>query len=188
MSADPPVGLAQSQSAQIDDRLVTMLDLARRQGGRGTLVSRRKLWRFCFSAFREWSGLQLTNDPPIVEVPALTHTELADLLQLAASMPAVIRDLLKMHRVSRVTKRKLTLLRQEWSGDREAMLVELHQLALNGANSELKKAQDALSLAEQDHSRGNRDSAIAQRTRMVVAQVRIVDALTSQLHTLSMRS
>lgn len=188
MSADPPVALARAQVPDVQDRLVATLDLARRQGGRGTLVSRRRLWRFCFSAFREWSGLQLTRDEPVVTVAALTHDELAELLQLAASQPAVIRDLLKMHRVSRVTKRKLTLLRREWSDERVAMLIELHQLALNAANSELHKAQAALGLAEKDGSRGNRENAIAQRARMVVAQVRVVDALTAQLHALSPKS
>lgn len=185
--SDPPVGMAQPNSGG-KDKLATALTKARQFGTRGTLRSRRELWRFCAVAYRDWSGIQLVRDPPLDEPAPLTTLEVAELLALANEVPTVIRDLLQMHREARVTKRQITLRQHQWSAERLGMLIELHELALFGAGSEKEKARRAYMKTAAGPRSGNYDARCKQRERMVIACQRQIDLLESQLQALRPKS
>lgn len=185
--SDPPVGQAQPKSGG-KDKLAAMLTRARQHGTRGTLRTRRELWRFCAVAYRDWSGIQLVRDPPLEEPEPLTKLELAELLTLADELPTVIRDLLQLHRQASVTRRQITLRQHHWSAERLGMLIELHELALFGAGAEKEKARRAYMRTAAESRTGNYDARCKQRERMVIECQRQIDLLESQLQALRPKS
>jgi hypothetical protein len=161
-----------------------MLDAARRQGGRGTLRQHRQLWRYCVVAFRDWHGGHLVStDQPIITVQPLSKKELVDLLQLAEELPALIRDLMKLHSQSRIDRRQVVLKTLQWSDDRRQMLIDLHRFALFAAGVELDKAKRSFEKASADFNRGNYAESCAQRQKMVTACERQIATLEDQLGT-----
>lgn len=185
MSTPLPIGMAMPGRDVEPDTLRTMLDAARRQGGRGTLRQHRELWRYCVAAFRDWYGGHLVStDQPIITAQPLSKKELVDLLQLADELPALIRDLLKLHAQSRMDRRQVALKTLQWSDDRRHMLIELHRLALFAAGVEHGKAQRAFEKASADFNRGNYAESCAQRQKMVTACQRQIATLEDQLSTL----
>jgi hypothetical protein len=170
------------------DTLRTRLEEARRQGARGTLTTHRRLWRYCSQAFRDWCGGQLIRDAPILEVQPLTNLEMAELLQLAREVPAVIRDLLKLQVESRISRRHMVLRKLAWSPERQQMLVELHRIALFAAGVELGKAKIAFERATADLNRGNYERSCEQRQRMVTCYETQIASLEDQLQSLTSRS
>ena len=148
MSKESHVGIAQSQRAPSHDSLALTLEETRRNVHASTLPRRRALWRYCTIAYRDWLGIQLVEDAPIIKVEPLTKLELVELLQLADEVPTVVRDLLRLRKEARISQRKITLRKQEWAAPRVAMLVELHQLALFAAGAEYAKARKAYEKAQ----------------------------------------
>lgn len=181
-----PIGFAQSDTTVEDsDSLPRTLHRARRLGTGGTLPVHRQLWRYCGQAFRDWYGGQLAMDQPVIAAVALTKLEIAELLQLAEEMPAVIRDLLRLREQARTSKHKLALSRLEWSPERRQMLIELHRIALFCGGVQLNRARQARDRAVQDRKRGNYERSCQQRERMVAECLRQIATLESQLHALT---
>jgi len=188
VSKESHVGIAQSQRAPSHDSLALTLEETRRNVHASTLPRRRALWRYCTIAYRDWLGIQLVEDAPIIKVEPLTKLELVELLQLADEVPTVVRDLLRLRKEARISQRKITLRKQEWAAPRVAMLVELHQLALFAAGAEYAKAQKAYEKALKDTRRGNYEASCLHRAKMITACERQIATLQAQLHALTARS
>lgn len=184
-----PMGMAiPAEEAAGRDSLRTRLEEARRDGMRGTITTNRRLWRYCAQAFRDWCGGQLITDAPLIDVQPLTNLEMAELLQLARDIPAVIRDLLKLHTQSRTSQRQIALRTLAWSTERHQMLIELHRIALFSAGVQLGKAQVALDRVRADHARGNYEASCDHRERMVTCYENQIVTLEDQLQALTGRS
>lgn len=170
------------------DSLRTRLEEARRQGPRGTVITNRRLWRYCSQAFRDWCGGQLITDAPVIEVRPLSNLEMAELLQLAREAPAVIRDLLTLHAQAHVSQRQMKLRTLAWSTERHEMLIELHRIALFSAGVQRGKAHAALQRVLADHARGNYEASCDHRRRMVICYENQIATLEDQLQSLTARS
>lgn len=182
---DVPLGaLAAADDEGGEDTLVAMLDHARRQGGRGSLRARRRIWRYCEQAFRDWHGLHLLADAPIVRERALSKVEMVELLRVAEQCPTVIRDLLRLHRQAAQSRQRVSLRELRWSADRRHRLIELHQLALFTAGVELERARQSRAAGARDLRRGNYRESCAQREKMVTYYTRQIAVLEEQLSAL----
>jgi hypothetical protein len=165
------------------DELLEQLTAARARAGRGNIRQRRKLWRFCARAFREWHGVQTVADAPIVLERRLTPAELAAWIRLAEDLPAVARDVLKLQRAAASAGKRIKLSDVRWSDERRKMLLELHHFALLGAHQEAERARASHRLAVLEKAHFS-DAGREQRRRMVVAAERVCLQLSEQLQSL----
>lgn len=151
----------------------------RRLSGRGNLHDARRLWRVTERAFAEWRGLELTDGEGLaVAVAPLRSSELAELIEFAHEQPGAVRDLLKMRVEARRQGKRVVTRHQPWPRERQAMLVELHLLALAAARRELQRARQAYAACQyRDRERGNYTARMVQRNRMVKNCLGRVEAL-----------
>lgn len=165
------------------DELLEQLTLARARSGRGSIHQRRKLWRFCARAFREWHGVQVLADVPIVAERRLSRAELVEWLRLAEDLPAVARDVLKLQRQAATEGKRLSLSEIRWPNERRLQLLELHHFALLGAHQEMERARASHRLAVLEKEQFT-DAGREQRRRMVTAAQRVCAQLSEQLQAL----
>lgn len=168
------------------DELQERLEIERPRAGRGSLRTRRDLWRFCARAFREWNGLHLVDHgPSILEVP-LTTLEMVGWLELARDFPASARDVLRLQRQAISEHKRLTLREvEEGHDERRLKLLELHEMGLIAAHHELTIAQKALEKAVRDQEQfANGPTRIEHRRRMIIAAEKTIADLSDQVQIL----
>lgn len=152
------------------DELLERVVAERRRAGRGTLKSRRDLWRFCARAFREWAGIHAVADVPSVVARRLTAKELAAWVRLAEELPAVARDVLALQRSAVVRGEHVSLREMRWPPEKVDQLIELTRFALIGARDEEMRAEIRLRTAEREAPKfANGAQRVAHARKMVTA-------------------
>jgi hypothetical protein len=164
------------------DLLRSTLIAARQQSDRGIQECRR-VWEFCAMAFREWHGVQFVSDVPTVPERRLTHDEMVRWFRLAEDLPGIARDVLKMQSKAARGGHRIRLREMRWSTERRAMLVELHQHALQWVATEMRRAR-----ADMEEVSKMRHATRAKRAQAMGRLMRLDDwerQLSSQLQALA---
>jgi hypothetical protein len=167
---------------ELRDRLIA----ERRRVGRGSLRSRRELWRFCRRAYDEWLGIHAIADVPSLVIKRLSSRELAAWVRLAEELPAVARDVLALQQAARARNQRVSLRELRWSPERVAQLAELLRFALIGSRDELLKAKVRHAEVTRDVKQfANGENRVRHAAKMIDSLTRAHETLVEALHALT---